>query len=495
MLLRAPLIAALLSGSLLLGACASFGAGEPTPTPDLAAEPEIVQVVADARVLPARSAELRFQIGGVVAEVLVAEGETVAAGAPLARLDARELDLRIAEARASLEQASARYEQAVSGATPEEIAAAEAAVSQADALTRQAAGSVSPQERAAARAELDEARAALARLAAGPRDTEAEQARAALARAEAELQRQRDNLSAAKTDAELRLEQAANALRNAQDAYSKIYWENENIRDSLGDREMPRDRIDAEAAADRAVKDAEAALEQARVAAERARQDEIGGVQAAEAGVADARARLDQLLAGAESDQLAAARARVARAEANLAELSGAERAGQVEAAAAAAERARAELAQVSAGPRAADIALAQAQVRAAEVAVRQAELAFEHATLSAPFAGTVMDLGLVVGELPDPAEPAVLLADLSAWRLETSDLTELDIAAVREGARAEISFDAVPDLTLEGVVTRINGFGESYQGDVIYTVVVEPRAWDERLRWNMTATVAIVAE
>jgi HlyD family secretion protein len=480
---------------LLLSACAGLGAGEPTPTAAPAAEPELVQIVADARVLPARSAELRFQISAVVAEVLVAEGETVAAGAPLARLDARDLQLRVDEARASLDQASARYEQVASGATPEEIAAAEASVAQAEASARQAAASVSPQERAAARAELEEARAALARLAAGPRDTEAEQARAALDRAEAELQRQRDGLSAAKTDAELRLDQAANALRNAQDAYSKIYWENNDLRDSVGDSELPRENIDAEAAAERAVADAEAAVEQARVAVERARQDEVAGVRAAEAGVTDARSRLDQLLAGAESDQIAAARARVARAEANLAELSGAEQAGQVQAAAAAADRASAELAQVSAGPRAPDLALARAQVRAAEVALRQAELAYERATLSAPFAGTIMDLDLVAGELPDPAGPAVLLADLSSWRLETSDLTELDVAAVREGATAEISFDAVPDLTLEGVVTRIKGFGESYQGDVIYTVVIEPRSWDDRLRWNMTATVAIVAE
>jgi HlyD family secretion protein len=332
----------------------------------------------------------------------------------------------------------------------------------------------------------------LNRLAVGPRDTEVAQARAALAAAEAELQRQRDALSAAKTDAALRVEQAANALRNRQDAFSKIYWDNRKLE---GYGKLPQERIDAEISAKRDVADAETALQQARVALDQARQDEVGGVEVAEAAMRTAQARLDQLLSGAMADELAAGRARVARAAANLAELSGAEQAGRVEAAQSGAEQARAELANITADRPVADIALARAQVRAAEVALQQAKLAHERATLVAPFAGTVMALSLEAGEIPEQGAPAAVLADLSRWRLETSDLTELDVAAVRVGAPVSVSFDAVPDLTLKGAVTRVKGLGESYQGDVIYTVVIEPLSWDERLRWNMTATVAIAAE
>jgi hypothetical protein len=84
------------------------------------------------------------------------------------------------------------------------------------------------------------------------------------------------------------------------------------------------------------------------------------------------------------------------------------------------------------------------------------------------------------------------VIADLSAWHLETSDLTELDVVAVQPGAPVTITFDAIPDLSLTGAVTRVKGLGQSFQGDVIYTVLIEPASWDERLRWNMTATVAI---
>jgi HlyD family secretion protein len=476
-------------GVVALAGCAGFGQATPTPVAEPIVE-EPLQIIADARVLPERSVELRFLISGPVAELMVAEGDQVVAGAPLARLDERELALAVEQARAQLAQATARYGQVAEGAPPETIAGAEALVARAQADLRQAAGNVSAADVAAARAEVTAARAALAQLQSGPRRTAVDQAQAAVNAAQADLQARRDGLSAAKTAADLQLSQAANALRNAQDAYSKIYWDNRDLERLPGD--LPQERIDLETQALRAVQDAEAALEQARVATEQAHQDEISGVSAAEARLAEAQARLDALYTAPDADAIAAARARIARAEAALAALTGEAQAGRVEAAAAGVEAATADLARLNAGPRETELALAQAQITAAEVALRQAELALERATLYAPFAGTVVALDLDIGAIPDPAQSAVVLADLQSWRLETSDLTELDIATVRVGDPVQITFDALPDLTLQGRVSRISDLGRSFQGDVIYAVDITPNNWDARLRWNMTATVAI---
>ncbi|MFQ3662014.1 MAG: hypothetical protein SNJ69_06425 [Chloroflexaceae bacterium] len=62
----------------------------------------------------------------------------------------------------------------------------------------------------------------------------------------------------------------------------------------------------------------------------------------------------------------------------------------------------------------------------------------------------------------------------------------------MRVGDQVTLTFDALPDLALPGIVTKVQALGKTYQGDVIYTVTVEPQRWDERLRWNMTATVTI---
>ncbi|MCX7791780.1 MAG: HlyD family efflux transporter periplasmic adaptor subunit [Chloroflexaceae bacterium] len=475
---------------LLLTGCAVPGAFAPTPTVETTVEIVAPRVVADGRIVPIRSAELRFLTSGVVEAILVEEGQTVAAGAPLVRLDSAEFEVAVDRARAALDEARAQYDLLREPADPEAVAAAEAQLAQAEALARQTRGRVTSADVKAARDELTQARALLARLLAGARGTEVEQARAALAQARANLEAQRATLSAAKLAAETRLSEAANALRDAQDAYSRIYWENIELEKLPG--ELPQARRDAEAAARRAVENGEAALAQAQVDLERAREAERSGLAAAEAQVREAAARLEQVLAGADADQIAAARARVSAAEAALARLTGEGRAGEVEAAEAAVAQARAALEQLTTPPRTPELAAAEARVRAAQAALRQAELTLQRATLTAPFAGTVVQINLKIGEQPAPGEPAVVLADFSGWRVETSDLTELDVVNVRVGDRVTLTFDALPDLTLPGTVTKMQALGRTYQGDVIYTVTVEPQQWDERLRWNMTATVTI---
>ena len=475
---------------MLLSACAGIGGQSATPTATPEAAPPPPRVVADGKILPVRSAELRFLNAGLVDEIVVAEGNQVAEGAPLAKLDSAELLLGVEHARATLAQAQAAYEQLAAGAAPDVIAAAEASLAQAQAGARQVVGSVSSRDLAAARADLAQARASLSQLQAGPKEDEIRQARAALAQAQADLQSQRDALASAKGAADLGVQQAANTLRDAQDAYSRIYWDNREIERS-GD--LAQAQKDAEGSAQRSVQNAEAALSQARRDREHAGQAEVSGIASATSRVSQTQASLDLLLSGADADQVAAARARVATAEAALARLTDDARAGAVDAATAAVQQAQANLSQTKAGPRSVDLAVAQAQIQAATVAVRQAELAIERATLRAPFAGTIVAINIKADEIT-PAGPAIVLADTSAWKIETSDLTELDIVAVRLSDQVTLSFDALPDLTLQGTVTEIKGLGTSFQGDVIYTVVIKPSSWDPRLRWNMTATVTIGA-
>lgn len=473
------------------GVTGSFGqAATPTPLPAAAAT---AGVTADGKVLPAADVTLAFERAGTVAEILVAEGDVVQAGQPLARLDTRALELKLAQAQVNLEKAKARYNQVAAGAAPEAIAAAEAAVSQARAGEAQAAAGVSPQDLAAAQAQLAEARAALAQLLDGPKGTEVTQAQAGLDQARANLSAQRDALSAIKTNLELELQQAANVLRDRQADYSDIYWDNRELEAELDKygQDLPQARIDLEAAALRAVENAETNLKQLQISFEQARQAEIEGVAIAEARVRDAQARLEQLLAAPDNDRVAAARAKVAAAEANLAKLRGPLRSSQLGVAAASVAQAQAQRDQVAAGPREVDLTVARVEVEAAEVAVDQARYDLDQATLLAPFAGTVAQVNLDVGALAGPEKPAFVLADLSSWQVETEDLTELDVVKLRPGDAVTVTFDALPELTLPGHVLRIKPIGANRQGDIVYTVVVGLDESDPRLLWNMTAVVS----
>jgi multidrug resistance efflux pump len=88
-----------------------------------------------------------------------------------------------------------------------------------------------------------------------------------------------------------------------------------------------------------------------------------------------------------------------------------------------------------------------------------------------------------------------MLLADLNQLQVETTDLNEIDVARILEGAPVEITFDAIPDVRLQGVVERIAARSSEGSG-VNYSVIVSMDNPPEKLRWGMTAFVDIkVAE
>jgi HlyD family secretion protein len=464
------------------------------PAPALLETARNEPVVARAKVVPLNSVALSFPsqgsgLDGLVSEVLVKEGDRVEKGALLARMDQRGLELRVEEAQAVLAQAKAHYDQLMAGASPQQVAAARAQLAQAQAKIRQAAGSVTPQDFTAAQAELTEARTALAQLQTGPKDTRVQMAQAAVDRARNRLQTDRDRLSAAKTDAHLQMERAANDLRDKQAEYSRIYWENQGQTNQLDQQ-----RLDREAAALRAIQNAEKALDQARLAYEQARQAEVNGVAAAEAEMREAEAAQREVLAGADASLFAAARARLARAEANIASLQGDQHSGAVDAAAAEAEGAQAALEGITAKPRDVDLAGVVAQIQQAEVALKRSQLDLELAALHAPIAGTIVEVNLKVGEAPRATQPVIVLADFSAWQIITADLNEIDMMRIGEGNPVKITFDALPNFELSGKVVRVSEIGEeSFQTqNVTYAAIITPDRHDSRLRWNLTAAVTI---
>ncbi len=153
-------------------------------------------------------------------------------------------------------------------------------------------------------------------------------------------------------------------------------------------------------------------------------------------------------------------------------------------------ETAKNQLAKLQ--PTADELAAATASVNAAEAARELIAEQLKNTKLVAPFDGVVTALDAKAGEYVTLGTPVVRIADTSSWQVETTDLTELNIVNVRDGAPVVLSFDAIPNLEIPGKVVRIKGYGENRQGDIVYTVVVGLDQQEERLRWNMTAKVTI---
>lgn len=136
------------------------------------------------------------------------------------------------------------------------------------------------------------------------------------------------------------------------------------------------------------------------------------------------------------------------------------------------------------------DLALAQAREAAAAAQVTAANKALSDLELTAPIAGTVTDLDVLVGETVLGNSAVAVIADFSAWYVETTDLTEIDVVSVSEEQSASATPDALPDLQLPATVENIDRAAGQKGGDVVYTVRLRLDETDQRLRWGMTVEV-----
>jgi len=259
LIIGGTLIVLALSGCLPGG-----GTPTPTPTPDLTPPISIT-----GELVPEQRAQLSVRIGGRVEEVLVDEGDPVAQGEVVLRLDATDLRLAVQQAEAQLE--SARAELAAMKADPlaEEIRSAEAAIERAEAA-------------------LSQAIAQRNQLAQGQADSDIVQAQVRLAEAEA-------------------------AHRSTLITHDRMYANSEQYEDWELDEITVRLR-----AAEQAVEAAEMGLSYARASAAARIRAAAAGVAAAEAQRDVAQARLVLLEVGAQTEAIAVAEASVQQAQVEL---------------------------------------------------------------------------------------------------------------------------------------------------------------------------------
>ena len=118
-----------------------------------------VRITASGSVIPVQTVNLSPKAAGRLAEVYVKQGDRVANGQVVARMDNDDVQAQLLQARASLEQAQARLAQTRSGSRPEEVAQAQARLDQAQARLSQTRAGSRSEEVAQARAQVEAAQA------------------------------------------------------------------------------------------------------------------------------------------------------------------------------------------------------------------------------------------------------------------------------------------------------------------------------------------------
>jgi multidrug efflux pump subunit AcrA (membrane-fusion protein) len=258
-----------------------------------------------------------------------------------------------------------------------------------------------------------------------------------------------------------------------------------------------------------AAAEAEIRSAQAQIAASSAKQNDPAAIAAAEAAVYQARVSqqaaedaykkvLDRKLYGPTEEQsrlvVETAKRTTEAAELRLKQLkSGSARqatGAEIAAAQARLDAAQARLDQLRAEANGKPNPTYATAIQQAEAALQSARTAVTDTELHAPFAGTIAQIKVKAGETAAPGALVAELADFSNWLVETSDLTEIKVPNVKEGQSVLVTFDALPELNLKGVVESIGVLNQTSSGDIVYPVRVKLIDTDPRLRWGMTASV-----
>lgn len=153
---------------------------------------------------------------------------------------------------------------------------------------------------------------------------------------------------------------------------------------------------------------------------------------------------------------------------------------------------ARLEKAKAAISGQRAAVAVAQANLRAAEVEV-------EHTLIRAPFDGVVLTKNANVGDVITPFSSAlgsqaavVTMADMSTLEVE-ADVAESSVGKVRLDQPCEIQLDALPDTRFRGVVARMVPTVDRAKATV--TVKVRFVDKDPRVLPEMSAKVAFLSQ
>ena len=136
-------------------------------------------------------------------------------------------------------------------------------------------------------------------------------------------------------------------------------------------------------------------------------------------------------------------------------------------------------------------LVITKASLDQAEIQLAAAQKAVDNYTLTAPFASTVLGINVYKNELVTPGLWAVAVGDTSQWIVDTSDLSELDVTNVHVGDEVEVVADALPGITMYGVVEQVNAVPDPQSGaDITYRVRIRMTETDPNVRWGMTVAV-----
>lgn len=150
-------------------------------------------------------------------------------------------------------------------------------------------------------------------------------------------------------------------------------------------------------------------------------------------------------------------------------------------------------LAKLKAGSDALDIASAQLTVEQRTNALTDAQATLSNYFVRAPFDGTIAKVNFKKAD--SVSNGSVVATIITAQKIATISLNEVDVAKIKIGQKTNLSFDAVDGLNITGEVAQIDTVGTVTQGVVTYSVKINFDTQDDRVKSGMSVSAAIITD
>lgn len=476
---------------------------------------EIISEV--GKVVPVKKIELAFPVTGTISQILVKEGDKVAKGAVLARLNTQKTQADLESAQAKITEAQARLDKLNAGAGMEDVKVSETAVKNAE-NTLEKIKLAAQNNKTLAEAGVKSSQTALTNAENDLADQQKENEEDLKQAYEDAL----DTLKSSNTKADTALktiDYIQEKYFNSQQPIDSKITDSEKIADdkfavlapivaaakisdfesvdtalsemlsflnNLADTlKVVRDEIETRIDVSPTVTD-NGYVDTDRTNINTAITNTTGAIQTITS------AELDNETSE-RSDQAALDTAKIAlsEAEASLSAVQ-AEWDSKVSDAEGALKLAKDQLALKKAPARTEDIAIYEAQLKQAVAYVGFIQQTLNDSILQAPSDGFVTEINSEAGELASLTKTVVSMIAKEQYQIE-SYISELDIAFVAVSDPVEISFDAFgSDKIFKGHVVKIDPYETLIDGDVYYKVVIGFDEYDGAIRLGMTADIKI---
>lgn len=415
-----------------MGSMSAIGAPSTEPTADPQAEPAQTYTVKrgtiedtlsfSGQVAPVQSS-IFFNTDGLIGEVYVQPGQTIQQGDLVAELEMSEISAQIRDARLTYQQNQRALDQAVQSG--------QLAIKQAEL-------------------DLEEAQQALEELKAPATPVEITAAQTTAREAQANLETVRNNASQTKNSASTNLNQAVRDLQTIQTTYGNRVNLLKRTKDEAEKRTLTEEIEDLEAQ----IHEAEAAVAQAQIDYDTARNNEVAAVKEAEAQLDLAEAQLEALLRGPDQFEIAALEREVRRAEIAVAQ------------------------ARLEGTP---DPALTMA-AESSRLLIEDLEQEISKNQLFAPYGGEVTSIDAVAGDTVQIGTPVISLVDntrieILADSSAIEDGNRKSPPQLRVGQPLTITFSRYPGQVLSGTISLSPNNLAAESNDTNYHIAFDTQA------------------